>query len=89
MFARRIAMVVMGLTLVSTAAFAAAGNKPRGVNAQLSGGSVRRRLSGGVRSLIGDRSREATLPNDRLPVRNVAESYETSWVSLSATAAAY
>ena len=34
MFARRIGMVVMGLTLVSTAAFAAAGNKPRSVNAR-------------------------------------------------------
>ena len=34
MFARRIAMVVMGLTLVSTAAFAATGSKPRGVNAR-------------------------------------------------------
>src|SRR5437763_12211336 len=34
MFARKIAMVVMGLTLVSTAAFAAAANKPRGVNAR-------------------------------------------------------
>ena len=34
MFARRIATVVMGLTLVSTAAFAATANKPRGINAR-------------------------------------------------------
>jgi len=34
MFARRIATVVIGLTRVSTAAFAATGNKPRGVNAR-------------------------------------------------------
>ena len=34
MFARRIGMMVMGLTLVSTAAFAAAGSKPRSVNAR-------------------------------------------------------
>ena len=34
MFARRIATVVMGVTLVSTGAFAATSNKPRGVNAR-------------------------------------------------------
>jgi len=34
MFARRIALVVMGLTLGSTAAFAAGTNHPRGINAR-------------------------------------------------------